>query len=610
MEESNTNTEFQLLTTPKRKRKSNAEYCKKYRSKKVKTEAERQIESARVAEYRRKLKDSPTKLLAAREKERKRKMLYRKKKSEATHSPDTPMSVEKISNSLFMPFKKPQSLGKAVQRLARNLPSSPRRQKAAVSGLAKRIGVNLMENFQGALDNSQSSRGTSKETIDLVANFYVRSDIVYTQPGMKDEMVIWENGVKRRERKYYLTLFLREAHSIYLETHPDNPIGRAKFCDLRPKNVLLLSQTPADQCRCMVHDNFRAKLQGLSINYSDDFWGTMLCDSSYNSKCWQLLCDNCKNGQMLTISLALKKQITWREWCFVDQTDGDDDETHETQKKKKKKILRSLTKDGCVAELMELIRQDYPRFVLHVNTKRIQQKEFQKDLKDENVRTLQVDFAMNYSCEYQDEVQSALWGRGSVTLFTAAVVQPGCECKTFLICSDTKDKGKDTVAVFINHLYENYIFMEECSATQEVIWSDGPTSEFKNRFMVKFIKVLNEKYNRNVTWKFSATSHGKGVVDGIGGGAKSIVRQKVMSKNRDRIIVQNSKDFAAAAGTLLEKTTVIHMSTEEITTKIEELISWDNTAAVPGILNKHIVSYTDGSLKLLNNAESEAGKYL
>ena len=57
MEDINTNTEFQLLTTPKRKRKSNAEYCKKYRSKKVKTEAERQIESARVSEYRRKLKD-------------------------------------------------------------------------------------------------------------------------------------------------------------------------------------------------------------------------------------------------------------------------------------------------------------------------------------------------------------------------------------------------------------------------------------------------------------------------------------------------------------------------------------------------------------------------
>ena len=163
MEKSNTNAEFPLLTTPKRKRKSNAEYCKKYRSKK----AGRQTESVRVSEYRRKIKDSPTKLLAAREKERKGKMLYRKKKSEATDLPDTPRSVEKIRNSLFVPFKKPQSLGKTMQRLVRNLPSSPHRQNAVVSGLAKRIGVNLMGNFEGALENTQSSRGISKETIDL-----------------------------------------------------------------------------------------------------------------------------------------------------------------------------------------------------------------------------------------------------------------------------------------------------------------------------------------------------------------------------------------------------------------------------------------------------------
>ena len=93
---------------------------------------------------------------------------------------------------------------------------------------------------------------------------------------------------------------------------------------------------------------------------------------------------------------------------------------------------------------------------------------------------------------------SGLCGRGSVTLFTDDVVQPGCACKTFLICSDTNDKGKGTVAVCINHLYENFIFTEECSATQEVICSDGPISEFKNRFMVKLIKVLNEKYKRNI----------------------------------------------------------------------------------------------------------------
>lgn len=81
----------------------------------------------------------------------------------------------------------------------------------------------------------------------------------------------------------------------------------------------------------------------------------------------------------------------------------------------------------------------------------------------------------------------------------------------------------------------------------DVIWSNGPSSEFKNRFMVKLLKVLSAKYSRPFHWKYFATSHGKGVVDGIGGSAKSLVRQRVMSCCDKAIIVQSAQDFANVA---------------------------------------------------------------
>ena len=43
-----------------------------------------------------------------------------------------------------------------------------------------------------------------------------------------------------------------------------------------------------------------------------------------------------------------------------------------------------------------------------------------------------------------------------------------------------------------------------------------------------------------------AASNGKGVVDGVRGQVKSLVKQKVMSKDDDRIIVKSSKDLADA----------------------------------------------------------------
>ena len=104
-------------------------------------------------------------------------------------------------------------------------------------------------------------------------------------------------------------------------------------------------------------------------------------------------------------------------------------------------------------------------------------------------------------------------------------------CKTY-----SCDKGKNTIAVFLSMLYE--LFENDGHGPlHETIWSDGPSSEFKNRFMVYLLQHLSRKYNKPFTWKYFATSHGKGVVDGVGGRAKSIVRMAMMSKGSESPVV-------------------------------------------------------------------------
>lgn len=116
---------------------------------------------------------------------------------------------------------------------------------------------------------------------------------------------------------------------------------------------------------------------------------------------------------------------------------------------------------------------------------------------------------MVYSCEYQNEIQSALWSHRSVQLFTAARFKDGKCTKTYLICSDTKDKNKDTVFVFINKLIE---IMLHTDKQDVVIYRDGPSSEFKNKYIACLMMFLRRKFNVNITWKYFATSHGNGVV--------------------------------------------------------------------------------------------------
>ena len=67
------------------------------------------------------------------------------------------------------------------------------------------------------------------------------------------------------------------------------------------------------------------------------------------------------------------------------------------------------------------MRNDLPLFQRHVKIKHIQSHSFEQDKSNDNNRILQIDFAMAYSCDYQNEIQSALCSRETVQLFTAAL---------------------------------------------------------------------------------------------------------------------------------------------------------------------------------------------
>ena len=75
------------------------------------------------------------------------------------------------------------------------------------------------------------------------------------------------------------------------------------------------------------------------------------------------------------------------------------------------------------------------------------------------------------------------------------------------------------------------------------IYSDGHSSEFKNQYMMKLLHHVTTQHSAKFTWDYFATSHGKGVVDGIGREAKSMVQQQVMSKNKN-VVVENAANFA------------------------------------------------------------------
>ena len=101
-------------------------------------------------------------------------------------------------------------------------------------------------------------------------------------------------------------------------------------------------------------------------------------------------------------------------------------------------------------------------------------------------------------------------------------------------------------------------------------------------------------------WKFSATSHGKGVEDGVCGKVKSKVRRKVMSNGKDSLVVQDYKSFVQAAKKLLKSTSIIHIDRAAIEI-YKESKPFNNVLIVKGIFKMHVIEVSGSETKLWRN---------
>ena len=125
------------------------------------------------------------------------------------------------------------------------------------------------------------------------------------------------------------------------------------------------------------------------------------------------------------------------------------------------------------------------------------------------------------------------------------------------------------------------------------IWTDGPSSQFKNKYIFVFIGItFPQLIVYKVFWNYSATSHGKGAVDGVGGTIKWVATQAVVTR---KAIV---KDAVSMFNAVNEKTK-LHlavMTQEYIESTLQDLgmhILWQDINALHGTIHIHRVDLTD-----------------
>lgn len=292
-------------------------------------------------------------------------------------------------------------------------------------------------------------------------------------------------------------------------------------------------------CICSYHANFIAGITALhkfvpSVPaYDDGFVQQFLCKDS-NIDCWFSKCNKCDGISIERLKesvngIALNTPVTWMFWRKNDTS----------------KRIEKYEEVGTLEDLLRHITELSPQFLRHSYVKREQSDTFNKfdhprasNNQFNEEAMLQIDFAENFVCVGQDEVQSAHWNQKQLTLFTTAFYHnEKVQSKVFV--SDNLTHTKETIIPYL------YILLTELPESVKIlkIWSDGPSSQFKNKFIAAIIPLFESEFGIKIYWNYFATSHGKGCIDGIGATAKMIVRKHILSRE---CIVKSSSDFVAA----------------------------------------------------------------
>ena len=171
-----------------------------------------------------------------------------------------------------------------------------------------------------------------------------------------------------------------------------------------------------------------------------------------------------------------------------------------------------------------------------------------------------MDFAENYACTAQDEVQSAHWKQAQIKLYTS-VAWFRSDIFLHIIIGDNLKHDKYAVVVHLSEILEykpeNVHFLKVLKAKN---------SQFKNKYVMGAIEMLSEMRNIKIIWNFSATSHGKGPVDGVGATLKRMAADKVW---RRESIINNHLDFCNAV--MHSSVKVTCMSVDEFQVHVENL---------------------------------------
>ena len=369
-----------------------------------------------------------------------------------------------------------------------------------------------------------------ESVVDQVTSFYENDSSSRMMPGKKDYVsVVTDHGRVHKQKRLVLGN-LKELYQAFKNEYPTLHIGFTKFAELRPKQCILAGASGTHAvCVCTIHQNVKLMLEGVKIqrlsssqdpqftNYHS-YIAQLVCNPAL-PRCYLRECDFCPGIHGLNEFLVkrldenLIDEVTFKQWTAVDRS------TLETV------TLPSDEFVDVLCERLETLRTH--SFIAK------QQSQFydqcKQSLKPAEV-VVSADFSENYSFVLQDAAQGFHWNNSQSTIHPFVIYFNDLSHASFVVISDCL--SHDTIAVYLfqKRLISFLTSKLGCLPKKIYYFSDGAASQYKNRKNFVNLCLHNHDFGIKAEWHFSATSHGKGACDGLGGTVKRLAAKASLQR--------------------------------------------------------------------------------
>lgn len=449
------------------------------------------------------------------------------------------------------------------------------KQNRLKSAFTRRVGIDRRYGLRKGKSTLRQQRTAHFDRKSRkILEFLKRPDNSICLPGTKDCVTI----EKKKHSKYILVDYVYVLYEKFIMEYPEAKVSFNYFSLQRRKSKFIKLLNHGEWihgAKCKQHENMRLFMKAFT-------------SGKYPPSPDEFVLKDAEELEVI-LNESLPDMVEYDQWDYAEDNLG---------KRKMKKISQPPVSK---ADFSSKFLQEVGTFRGHRH-RVIEQHRAVKNLKDKlppGHVTIQMDFAQNWTIKFASEIQSAFFGKPSLSIHPVVAHKRKEDgtltCRSYVQVSDVSSHNARVVFANMRGLIPRLI--EDLSPVTHVHYiTDSPSSQYRNNQIFAITSRHEEMFGIPASWTYFEVGHGKGPCDGVGGASK---RQAEDGVKRGESITSAKLlvDYGNKTSKSMHYMEITSDDIEECQTLLESMATQQQN--VPGIMKVHgVVSRKLGELDI------------